>query len=271
MIRNIIITVSCALVFIACKKTEIAVPPTLAQFLAPTSTASYFVANTPNSVYKIPVGFTNVSNVERTINYTVSSPTGAAVGTQYNIQSSGTIKIPAGQTVDSIQVRGLFSGYPGNRRDTLVFKLTGGDGEPASWNNTFRLVMQRYCDVNLQSFTGVYQAQNYNSTTGAVSGNPYTVTMTPGTTTGTSGKVTVTGLLGIANPVELTLNWGNPANFTVSIVDQNWFVDATHGQARVRSVGSTNTFSSCDNSFSLRYEPYVAAGSYGTYVTVLTK
>jgi hypothetical protein len=254
----------------SCKKQEVTMPPVVAQFVTTSNTASYFIPNDPNSVFKIPVGFTTVSNVDRTINYTVTSPTGAAAGTQYNIPSSGSIRIPAGQTIDSIQVRGLFAGYPGTRRDTLVFKITGGDGQPASWSNTYNLVMQRYCNVNLASFTGTYIAQDYDATTNQPDGNPYTLTLTPGTTTGTTGTVTVAGLWGIPNTFNVSMNWTNPSAFTTNIADQNWFVHNTYGQAKIRPAG-TGTFSSCDNTLVLRYEAYVAAGSFGTYYTTLRK
>jgi hypothetical protein len=130
--------------FFACKKAETTIPPTLAQFITSSTTQRYVIPNNPNSVFKIPIGFTNVSNTNRTINYTVNSPTGAVAGTHYNILSTlGTATIPAGRTSDTIVVNGIYAAYSGARRDTLVFRITGGDGKPASWSNTYNLVLQR--------------------------------------------------------------------------------------------------------------------------------
>ncbi|MES2883058.1 MAG: hypothetical protein V4676_12985 [Bacteroidota bacterium] len=260
-----------SLVFLGCKKQETTTPPSLAEFTTSTNTASYFIPNDPNSVYKIPVGFTTASNNARTVNYTVSSPTGATAGTQYTILSSGSVTIPAGKTVDSISVKGLFAGYPTGRRDTLIFKITGGDALPSSWSNTFNLVLQKFCPVSLPVFTGTYIAQDYDATTNLPDGGAYTLTITPGTTTGNTGTVSIAGLWGIPNPFTVALNWTNAANFTTSIADQNWFVHTTYGQAKIKSAGGNGTFSSCDNTLLIRYDAYVSLGSFGTYYTTLRK
>jgi hypothetical protein len=258
------------LAVVSCKKEETTIPPAAAAFTASSNTANYFIQNDPNSVFKIPVGFTTASNAERKITYTVSSPTGAAAGTQYTIPSSGTVSIPAGKTVDSINVKGLFAGYPTGRKDTLLFTITGGDGVPASWSNTFTLVMQKYCNVTVASFAGTYIAQDYDATTNLPDGAAYTMTLTPGTTTGTTGTISAAGLWGIPNPFTVSLNWTDPANFSTNIADQNWFVHATYGQAKIRANGM-GSFSSCDNTFIIRYEAYVSAGSFGKYYTTLRK
>src|SRR5215204_4524379 len=124
MRRNIIFSLACfsAIVFFnSCKKDEVAkaeIPETIAHFTNQTS-GSFFVQNTPNAIYKIPIGLTTPSGTETKVTVSVSSPTGATAGTQYRLQST-TITIPAGQTIDSLPVQGLFAGYPGNRKDTLV-------------------------------------------------------------------------------------------------------------------------------------------------------
>ncbi len=258
------------LVTVGCKKQETTIPPSLAEFTTSTNTASYFIPNDPNSTYKIPVGFTTASANARTVTYTVTSPTGAAAGSQYTIVSSGSVTIPAGKTVDSISVKGLFAGYPTGRRDTLIFKITGGDGQPASWSNTFNLVLQKFCPVSLPVFTGTYIAQDYDATTNLPDGSAYTLSITPGTATGNTGNVSVSGLWGVPNPFTVAFNWNNAANFTASIADQNWFIHPTYGQAKIKAAG-TGTFSSCDNTLLIRYEVYVSAGSFGTYYTTLRK
>jgi flagellar capping protein FliD len=114
----------------SCKKAEMVVPPSVAEFLTKVNTDTYYIQNSPASVYKIPIGVTTVATQDRVINYTITSPTGATAGTHYSIASSGSITIPAGKAVDTIVVRGLFAGYNAPRKDTLVFRITGGDFEP---------------------------------------------------------------------------------------------------------------------------------------------
>src|SRR5436309_2477688 len=122
--------------FQSCKKqSDVIVPPAAAHFLNKTS-GSYYVQNDPNSVFNVTVGSTTVSKTDRTVNYTVSSPTGAAVGAQYSIANSGTVVIPAGQATANIPVKGVFAGFPGNRKDTLIFTITGGDLQAAPYNST---------------------------------------------------------------------------------------------------------------------------------------
>jgi len=233
------------------------------------TSGNFFIQNSPNSTFKIPIGITTPRSQDTKVTINVTSPTGATAGTHYNL-SSTTFVIPAGKAVDSLTVQGLFSGYVGERRDTLVFNIIGGDANVADYNNTYRLVMQKYCNVALSAFTGTYTAQDYNATTNQPDGNPYTVTLTPGTTTGNSGTVQVSGLWGVPNQFTATLNWANPAGFSTNIADQNWFMHATYGQVRIKADGN-GTFSSCDNRLTIRYEAYVSAGSFGKYYTTLRK
>jgi len=113
---------SFAIFFVSCKKQETPIPPAVAKFS--TTTGNYFVVNSSSSSFKIPVSVTAATNVDRTINYTVTSPSGAAAGSQY-VALPGSIVIPAGKVIDSIELKGLFSGYPtSTRKDTLDIKIT---------------------------------------------------------------------------------------------------------------------------------------------------
>ncbi len=257
------------LFMVGCKKDlDVPVPPLQAHFANNTS-ASFYVQNTPNASFKIPVGITAPADAPVTINVTATSPTGATAGAQYSLPAS-SVTIPAGQTLDSLTVNGIFAGFAGNRIDTVIFNITGGDAAPSDYNSSFTLVMQQYCNVVLADFSGTFIAQDYIASTGAPDGAPYTVTLTPGTTTGTTGTIIVEGLLGIPNPFTVKLDWANPANFTTSIAEQNWFVHGTYGQAKIRGIG-TGVFSSCNTSMGIRYQAFVSAGSFGTWYTTLTK
>ena len=115
--------------------------------------AVYYVRNT-NEPFKIPIGVTNVSSVDRTVQLSYTSNT-AVAGQQYNAPTS--ITIPAGQTLDTLEITGLFSGYSSSTRiDTLFIKITGGDIPVNSYWKGYRLIMRKYCDVDFNSFAGDY-------------------------------------------------------------------------------------------------------------------
>ncbi|HEU4573858.1 MAG TPA: hypothetical protein VFS36_02575 [Chitinophagaceae bacterium] len=257
-----------ALLF-GCKKNSITTPDqSLSLFGGGGTTLSYFVMDDPNSSFKIGLGVTKASNVDRVINFTISSPSGAQEGAQYTIDTK-SVTIPAGKVVDSVTLKGIFDGIPVGVKDTLIFKINGGDVDPLQGVDQLTVVMQKYCSVDLNQFSGTYNNQDYFG--GAPDGNPYTVTITPGTATGSKGYILVSGLWGFSIPlVKVELDWSDPSNFTTYVPTALWFVHPTYGQATIRPSGY-GTFSSCDNSFTINYETTVAAGSFGRETSVISK
>lgn len=250
----------------ACKKENTTVPPAFAHFNY-VAGGDYFVTQDANTIFKIPVGITAVSESPKTVQITVSSPTGAVEGQQYTVQNK-TITIPAGKAVDTLFVKGIFAGYPTGRKDTLVFTISGSDPAGLTTSKQYKLVVQKYCTVNINDFTGVYDAQDYYD--GAPDGAPYTIAVTPGAVTGNTGKVTMAGLWGVPTPFTVNLDWKNPAAFTTEVPVQAWFVHGTYGQTTISPNGK-GTFSSCDNTFRIDYEVTVSAGTFGKYYTLLKK
>lgn len=246
------------------KSNQVAIPPEIATFAA-RSSGSYYVQDDPSSVYKITVGATTKSNQDRTVTFNVSSPSGATEGVQYEL-ASNTVTIPAGEVTATIDVKGIFSGFPGSRKDTLVFSLASGHLNPGEFNNTFSLYMQKYCDVDINMFDDVYDIQDYYQ--GQPDGDAYQVLVTPGTSSGTTGSVNITGLWAVNIPVKVDLDWTDPAGFSTSIAEQNFFVHPTYGQSKIKGIGK-GTFSSCDNEIVITYEVYVDAGSFGVYTSVI--
>lgn len=150
-----LLTISSSLIMTSCKKQGVTVPNQEVAGFAKSSD-SYLITDNPNSVYKIPVGITAIPNADRKITFTVSSPSGAVSGQQYTLGST-TVTIPAGKTVDSIAVKGLFSGYTGNRKDTLIFRITGGDVKAMNGSDKFTLYMQKVCPLNMSDFSGNFE------------------------------------------------------------------------------------------------------------------
>ena len=263
--------VGAALAIYSCGKVREVIPNTENSLFGNANTVGlYFIKNDPKSEFKIPIGISSLATTDRTIQFSLTSPTGAAEGAQYNLGTT-SVKIPAGQSSAELTLKGLFAGYPTGRKDTLNFKITGGDIPSMKSSNLYTVVMQKYCDVSLAAFTGTYKAQDYKAN-GSPDGGPYTLTITPGTVNanGTSGFITITGLWGVPDPVKINLDWKDPANFTTSVPTQPWFVDADYGQSTIRPNG-TRTFSSCDNSFTIGFETTVNAGTFGKITSVITK
>jgi hypothetical protein len=256
----------------SCKKNNLVidkevVPPSAVKFnvLKPADTLATYYIKSSGEAFKIPIGITTVSDKDRTIQFSMSSRT-AVAGTHYNAPAS--IVIPAGKALDSLSIQGLFAGYPlSTRIDTLTIKITGGDVPVNAYWNTYKLILRKYCDVNLTSFAGAYNNAIDNGNYG-----PYPMTITPGTATGTTGRITVANLWDPGVPVTTTVNldWTNPAAFTATIPDQVFF-----GPADLWIVGTTaGTFSSCDQTFTLRYKLYYktsGATYYNNQVTVIRR
>ncbi|MFL9482225.1 hypothetical protein ACI6Q2_05555 [Chitinophagaceae bacterium LWZ2-11] len=278
MVMGVFIMFSIAI--IACKKNGdiVVTPPAQSNFINATSGA-YYVSNSPTSAFKIPIGVTSTANVDRKVTVSVSSPTGAAAGVQYNLPST-TVTIPAGKAVDSLTVNGLFAGYPGTRRDTLTVKLTGGDIPASSYNNTYYLIMQKYCDVLLTNLNGVYKTSN-DIQAGTAYG-PYSTTVTSTSTGPTSATLTFVNFgaggfgpfaptdQSLSTGIKVNIDWSNPASFTTNVPTQLFYVDSQYGQATIKANGN-GTFSSCDNTFTINYTVTVSAGSFGNFTATIKR
>ena len=271
---------------LACNKNnpyDTITPPAQAHFLNAT-VGTYFVKNDSNSTFKIPVGVTTKSGSSRNITYALTSSTGATSGTQYTLPAS-SVTIAAGNVVDSLTVKGIFAGFPGVRIDTLTFKITGGDVTASDYNNTYKLVMRKFCDVISSALTGSFTtSKDYDkSLTGAVSAGKYTTEISNWTSlTATTASINIKNLgasgdIGfgpfaanepiVRNGITAILDWTNPANFTVSIASQP-FMLTTFGYG-ASNISGTGTFSSCDRTFTLTTTVRVSAGPFSAVVSTL--
>jgi hypothetical protein len=235
----------------SCKKEindKIVSPPALSEFGTSTLTGNYFITNSASSSFKIPIGITTVAGIDRTIQLSLTSSTGAASGVQYNAPSS--VVIPAGKGADSLVVNGLFAGYPAGRRDILNIKITGGDVPVNTYNNTYSLVMQKYCDVSLAVLGGNYTA-NELLNDGSFSYGPYSTGVINLTSTGpTSASGDFVNLFDAGwDNIHFTMDWTDPAGFRINIPLQ---ATGASDPAYVRATsGKLNAFSSCDQTFSI--------------------
>lgn len=257
---------------VSCEKDNKIVTPVLASFSSTNAVGNYYITNDPNSVFKIPVGFTTVSSTPRTINFSVTSPTGAVEGQQYNLGMS-SITIPAGTAVDSIALKGLFNGYAGGRKDTLVFTITGGDATPFDGDAVYKVVLQQRCDVVLDDLLGVYS--NTRELFGTSAYGPYTTAISSVNQIGpTSGQIVVENIYDYGwNAITFNVDWSNPDNVTVKVVPQSSGIgdagtlSAAYAgeEVAVREFsGQTGSLNMCEQKIVLRMQVGIAGvGFYG--------
>ena len=248
------------LFIVSCKKNNLVLDmdvtaPAYAKFntiAAADSIGTYYIKSS-NTPFVLPIGITNVSKVDRNIQFTYSS-TAAVVGTQFNAPTSLVIK--AGTAVDQLTISGLFSGYPlSTRKDTVKITISGGDVPASSYKGVYRLILRKYCDVSLADLYGNYGAID-NGNYG-----PYPMGVKAGSATSTgatTGTLQVLNLwdYGIVTNTTVNLDWTDPANFKVTIPDQ---VYVAGDGVWIKNSASTGTFSSCDQTFTLNYTLYFKA------------
>lgn len=255
----------------SCKKNNMVVDkdpltPSFAKFNTATTTGTYYIKST-NEPYKLPIGFTSVSDKDRTVNVTITTTTGAAAGVQYT--APATFTMPAGKTVDTLLINGIFAGYPlTSRVDVITITLTDGDVPIAAYNKAFTLTMRKYCDVVLANLAGDYTLTYENGTYG-----PYTSTISNLVSTGaTTATATLSNIYDSGISATIGLDWTNPADFKVTMAGQN--TGFTSGGlplfVRTNSTG-TKTFSSCDNTFTIALQLYTSAGVYDSWVMTMAR
>lgn len=247
------------------KPYDVTVAPAQAHFTTDAAYIPYYITNDPNSTYTLTIGATDVSNSDRTVSFTVSSPTGAVAGTHYII-TGNTVTIPAGKATATLPVKGIFAPYAGGRKDTLVIALSSPSIEVAPFQGTVSLVLQRYCNVDLTALSLDYNnTMDYDD--GAPSYGPYSVTVldpTPGTNGNGKSKDTVTidNFYDEGYSINVVLDWTDPANFKTTVIGGSRIgTHPTYGAMFISPRGN-GTFSSCDQTFTINWTAYVADGAF---------
>ncbi len=240
-----------------CKKeVALSIPTEVAHFLNQTG-GNYFVT-APNLPFTITVGVTTVSKQDRTVSFSVTSPTGAAQGTQYTL-SANSVVIPAGEATATFTVTGIYSAYTSGRKDSLIFTIDEAGVKPSGYNNTYKLYMRGPCfegEVagDLDGMLGVYA--NTNETWFGPWG-PYTTTVSSITLKSpTTADIVVENVFDFGwGPITFTLDWTDPANTKVTLVEQSGIADAgtlsgayagEDVSVRPHSDGNVGTFTYCN-------------------------
>lgn len=275
MNKNIFYTLLSALLVlgaVSCEKNNVVVgkdvtPPPfvkISTWNAADTTGTYVIpAN--NKPFMIPIGVTNVSNVDRTINLSYSSPT-AVMGEQYTAPTSITIK--AGEALDSLPITGIYDGYASvTRVDKLTISITGGDVPLQATKTHYVLTMKKYWVAPTDVFTGIFNIQDYYG--GEPDGGPYQAELNLVSANGPVLNMQIVGLWGSDVPLNFTMNWIDLQHGTTVVPTQKWDEIGSYGVSTVKTVG-TGTFTVDPKKLSISYNPTVAAGSFGNYISVLT-
>lgn len=266
-----------ALVFAACKKENMAIdvdpltPKEAARFILPNlrlqdSTRSYFIP-TSNAPMKIPVGFTTASDKDRTISFSFTS-NDAVAGTHYEAPAS--ITIPAGKTVDTLFVKGLYTGFgSASQIDTLVIRIVEGGtaaGSPYILPTRITLYLRQFCTESAPLINMLLGA--YNNTMEDLGGSgygPYTTTITSVTPlTATSARIAVTNIWDTGwGPIDFILDW-SAATPTTQVVpadvpdsdggDLNPAYAGTTVAVRQHASALTGTYSFCNQRLVLKMQ-----------------
>jgi hypothetical protein len=255
------------------KEQAFSAPEQKALFL-PTTAGNYTIA-TPTTTFKIPIGLTAPSTTPTTVNISVSSTTGAQLGTHFNLSSS-SITIPAGKVTDTIIVTGVQSLYLAGRKDVLVFKIND-EQTSSGLRNSYTLNMRGPCfegDVTLSTLLGDY---NNSMESWYDPAGPYKTTVTAvNPLSATSGTITVSGIraedIVLSSPLRFLLNWSDPANRTV-VLDpapvfelgalESWGFPGH--QLAVNTSNATQgpgTFSVCGSTITLKFRVGLRGPSY---------
>lgn len=272
LLNRIFVPAIAILLFVmsGCNKTkpyDVSVAPAQAHFTTENAQI-YSVVTDPAPVFNLQVGTTDVSTSDRTVTYTVTSPTGAVPGDQYTIDNSGTVTIPAGKSIGTIDIRGNYASYTGVRKDTLIFTLSTPSLEISAFMDTIAVVLTGCSEglTNLDELTGDYN--NTNETFGTSAYGPYTtsissfVDLSP-----TSGSIVVENIFDDGwGPITFLLDWSDPNNTTAIVVPQNAIAGSDAGAISSTYAGQTvsvavpvaslsatpGTFSYCRQTFTLK-------------------
>jgi hypothetical protein len=270
-----------SLVMFSCKKDKIVTADKQVAFFVSTGTGNYTIT-APSQTYKVYVGLTKASEADRVVNVAVTSPTGAAQGTQYTLSSS-TVTFEAGTVIDSIIVTANYAAYTAGRKDTLSFAFTNASDGTPTLNNSYKLRLRGPCfegdfepDALKGNFPGTIETFPPNPPYG-----PYSVTISTATPiTATTAKITVGNIWDFGwNPIEFILDWTDPLNRTVTpvaassgIADASTINSAYAGsQVAVRPfAGQPGTFSFCSGTIVLRMQLGVAGAVNGWFTALYT-
>lgn len=257
-----LLLISSLAMVMSCTKTasNLFIPPEEVHFLGD-KTQRYVIETNPAPAYTVKLGVTTVSKEDRTATVEITSPTGAAAGTQYTVNglTSNSITVPAGSAVVEFSLQGVYSQYTAGRVDTLQIVLKAPSVKPASFNDTLNLILRGPCFDGAVSDINIMLG-NYTQTFEGGSG-PYTTSIA--NMTHVAGSTTATAMMNnlfdYFGPVTINFDWTDPANTKAEIPLQITNKEYAAGQPfYVRTKpGQANKFSVCNERITFKLDVLV--------------
>lgn len=185
------------------------------------------ISSDPAPTVELQVGTTVNGTDARSVTYNISSPSGAVAGTHYTIGTTGTVTIPANQSIGTIDIHPIYSAYATGRRDTLLFTLSQPSIDVAAFQDSVLIILRGIVssgpcsedNVDLNTLLG-----DYETTTEDFDGTaygPYTTSISSATQTSpTTGRIVVENIFDDGwGPISFDLDWTDPMNRTCIVVD----------------------------------------------------
>jgi hypothetical protein len=258
------------IVLISCDKDadlEIYESESLTYFSQSTS-ATYFVEN-GDSEFKIPVGVTDASDVDREFSVRIIEEESNAAPESYILPE--TFVVEAGSYISDVVVKGIFDEVVDGK--SIVIELAEINGSSiADFDNKFEVTFFRFCEYNQETLAGEW------TFTSEFWGREYNVELIAGEDefsylVNLYGPLE--GLIGLTNTqtIEINVNQITSTSFEASVATQVVFdantpiFAANYGPMSITGSGSFDTCGEISMSLAFR----VGAGSFGSYAEVLTK
>ncbi len=254
-----------------CKKDKVVTANTeVAFFSVPGPSATYRIS-TPTTIYKIPVGLTKIPEGTRTVNVTVTTTTGATVGTHYTINKT-SFTFDSKKVADTIVITGVQSQYLLGRKDTLKFSFTNtSDGIPSLFN-TFTLAIRGPCLEEDVTSAFVDMLGTYTKTFENGSYGPYQSTITAATGVGaTSAKATINNIYESSISAVATFTYSAaPGPFSINM-DPTQTQYTNGGLPMFIKSSAPGSFVYCAQTLRLPLTLYTSAGTVDTWVTTMAR
>ena len=233
--------------------------PSLAQFAE--SSGRIFVADTDDAEINtkiVKLGVTLAENTDRTVELELAGT--AEQGVHYTIESNQVV-IPANEFVVEVPVRFLFDEFD-DEELTVEISIVGGNIEPASFNNTYIIRAERYCETLPELFAGTYEVREVSDFNGEY--DPYTITISYDPAMGDT--LVVHNLWEFAPDVRVVVREPSFANFVFEIPTQYYFTHQDHGDVTIQNI-SAGSFNPCSFEIETNYEIFVPAGYFDIVVS----
>jgi len=111
------------------------------------TSGTFFVEETENSTFKVPVGVTDAADTDRQFTVSIIEDETSATPDQYSAEQ--TFVIPANEFIGYIEVEGFFDNIP-IEGTNVTFKLEEVQGSNiASFDNTYNLKLSQFCPFDI--------------------------------------------------------------------------------------------------------------------------